>query len=136
MLFPSCVHRTSAGTKNEYNGIKITSDASFLRIVFDLILLLQDWVQDGSRYIIALLFSRISISDIKCYILLLLLLSSWACFLQQVNHHQTFHYFSFEFKWVADNHKHNKGNMEGHKYHNQMIQPIQSTKRKRKALKM
>ena len=67
MLFPSCVHRTNAGTKNEYNGIKITSDASFLRIVFDLlILLLQDGVQDGCQYI-TLLLSRLIISDIKCY---------------------------------------------------------------------
>ena len=51
MLFPSCVHRTNAGAKNEYNGIKITSDASFLRILFDLILLLQDGVQDLSYLI-------------------------------------------------------------------------------------
>ena len=94
MLFPSCVQRTNVGTKNEYNGIKITSDASFLRILFDLfILLLQDGVQDGCQYIITLLFSRVIISDIKCHILLL---SSLACFLQKVNHHQTFHYFSFE----------------------------------------
>ena len=62
---PSCVHRTNAGTKNEYNGIKITSDASFLRILFDLlILLLQDGVQDGCQYIITLFYSRITISDI------------------------------------------------------------------------
>ena len=38
-------------------------------------------------------------------------------------------------RWVSDNHKHNKSNIDGHKYHNQMIQPIQSTKRKRKSLK-
>ena len=36
---------------------------------------------------------------------------------------------------MADNHKHNKSNKEGHKYHNQMLQPIQRTKRKRKPLK-
>ena len=52
MLFPSCVLRTNAGTKNEYNGIKITSDASFLIILFDLILLLKDGVQNGCQYII------------------------------------------------------------------------------------
>ena len=100
MLFPSCVHRTNAGTKNEYNGIKITSDAPFLRILFDLLILfLQDGVKDGCQYIISLLFSRITISDIKCYILsLLLLFFSWACYLQQVNNPQTFHYFRFEFK--------------------------------------
>ena len=82
--------------------LKITSAAAFLRLLFDLlILLLQNGVQDGCQYIITLLFSRIIISDINCYILLLLLLllllSSWACFLQQVNHHQTFHYFRIEF---------------------------------------
>ena len=47
MVFPSCVHRTNAGIKNEYNGNKITSDASLLRILFDLLILLQYGVQDG-----------------------------------------------------------------------------------------
>ena len=45
---------------------KITSDASFLRILFGLLILLpQDGVQDDCQYIITLSFRRITISDIK-----------------------------------------------------------------------
>ena len=104
---------------------KITSDASFLRILFDLFFsLLQVGVQDGCQYNINLLISRITMSDIK-------VIYFCCCpFFSKLIIIKLFIILDLNLIWVADNHKHYKSNMEGHRYNNQMIQPIQSMKRK------